>query len=307
MKFKKNILLAAAVAAIIAMTPFSALAAVKVGIYGDSRIYGVDTVFDKYITLTSTGTGLIKNHATIKITLKNGEFATDDNGNYLPVYMTDSHSMLEREELGEKLEEGSLNGMAFLPSDDDTVIVTLPENMIDKYAQIMFSASAVDYGDVSLTLSDNRDIDFVVDENTAWDNEKDDEEEEPQIETAEIKVGSNVIYAGDDEIDVDMPAFISTNGYVKIPLRAVSEIFNSDIYWNGAENTIEIINGDDRVVMTVSDNRMYVNDYATPLVSAPEISNGRTFIALRDLEKIFNIENLQWDEETKTATFDYYK
>ncbi|MPM94283.1 hypothetical protein SDC9_141429 [bioreactor metagenome] len=179
--------------------------------------------------------------------------------------------------------------------------------MIDKYAQIMFSASAVEYGDVSLSISDNRDIKFVVEENSAWENESTEKEEGPQKETAEIKVGSNVINAGDDEIKVDMPAFISSNGYVKIPLRAVSEIFDADIYWNGAENIIEIDNGDDTVVMTVSENRMFVNDYATPLVSAPEISNGRTFIALRDLEKVFNIENLQWNAETNTATFDYYK
>lgn len=307
MKLKHKLFLILSLSVVSVMIPFSALAAVKVGIYGDSRIYGVDNIFDKYITLTSTGTDLIKNHATITITLENGEFATDEYGNYLPVYMTDSRSMLDREELNGRLEDGSLNGMAFLPTDDDMVSVTLPQNMIDKYAQIMFSASAVEFGDVSLSLSDNRDINFIVEENTAWDNEEDNEEEEPKIVTAEIEIGSNIIYAGDNEIEVDMPAFISTNGYVKIPLRAVSEIFGSDIYWNGVENTIEIINGDNKVVMTVSDNRMFVNDYATPLVSAPEISNGRTFIALRDLVKIFDIENIQWDEETKTATFDYYE
>ena len=58
--------------------------------------------------------------------------------------------------------------------------------------------------------------------------------------------------------------------------------------------------------MTVNDKRMFVNDYATPLNSAPEISDGRTFIPIRDLEKIFDIENLEWDTATRTATFDYY-
>lgn len=307
MKFRHKFQLVLVAVAVSIMVPFSALAAVKVGIYGDSRIYGVDTEFDKYITLTSDGLGLIKNHATIKITLDNGEFSTDANGNFLPVYMTDSRSMLNREEIDAKLADGSLNGMAFLPTDCDTVSVTIPENMIDKYAQIMFSASAVEYGDVSLSISDNRHIKFVVEENTAWDNENTTKDEGPQKETAEITVGSNVIYAGDNEIKVDMPAFISSNGYVKIPLRAVSEIFDADVYWNGAEKTVNIVNGKDTVIMKVSDRRMYVNDYATPLVSAPEISNGRTFIALRDLEKIFKIENINWDQETNTVTFDYYK
>jgi len=306
-KFRLKVLFAASLTTIVALTPFNAIAAVNIGIYGDSRIYGVDTVFDKYITLTADGTGLIKNHATLTITLENGEFAVDENGKYLPVYVTDSHSMLERKDIDQKLQDGTLNGIAFLPTDNNTVIVTIPEFMIDKYAQIMFSASAVNFGDVSLSISDNRDLTFIVEENSAWEDKKDNEDKGPQIQTAKIKVGSNIIYTGDTEIDVDMPAFISTNGYVKIPLRAVAEIFGADIYWNGVEKSIHIKNGDDSVVMTVSDNRMYVNDYATPLVSAPEISNGRTFIALRDLEKIFNIENLNWNDETKTATFDYYK
>lgn len=306
MKLRHKIELSVAAIIISSLVPLSALAAVKLGIYGESRIHGVNTVFDKYITLTSTGTELIKNHATIKITLENGAFAVDKNGNYLPVYMTDSHEMLGREKMEEMLSGGTLNGMAFLPTDAETISVTLPENMIDKYAQIMFSASAVEYGDVSISLSDNRDIEFIVEEDSAWGN-KTDADEAPQLVSAEIKIGANVIYAGDDEIEVDVPAFVSTNGYVKIPIRAISEIFRADIYWNGAEGTIYILNGDDRVVMSVGDNRMYVNDYATPLVSAPEINNGRVFIALRDLAKIFDIENLQWDEAKETALFDFYK
>lgn len=306
MKLRHKIELSVAAIIISSLVPLSALAAVKLGIYGESRIHGVNTVFDKYITLTSTGTELIKNHATIKITLENGAFAVDKNGNYFPVYMTDSHEMLGREKMEEMLSGGTLNGMAFLPTDAETISVTLPENMIDKYAQIMFSASAVEYGDVSISLSDNRDIEFIVEEDSAWGN-KTDADEAPQLVSAEIKIGANVIYAGDDEIEVDVPAFVSTNGYVKIPIRAISEIFRADIYWNGAEGTIYILNGDDRVVMSVGDNRMYVNDYATPLVSAPEINNGRVFIALRDLAKIFDIENLQWDEAKETALFDFYK
>ncbi len=308
MKAKQKLITAAMAAAMVTMLPFSAFAAVKIGIYGESRIYGVDTVFNKYITLKSTGYGLVRNHASLKITLVNGKFAKDGKGNYMPVYLTDSKKELTREEIETGLADGSLKGMAFLPTEDDYVRVVVPENMIDKYAQIMFSASAAEYGNVGLTISNNRDIDFIVEENTAWDDAEDPEEETPVHEKhkAKITVGSNVIYAGDKEIKADVPAFIGYDGYVKIPLRAVSEIFGSEIYWNGAEKTITIYNGEDKTVMTVNDKRMFVNDYATPLNSAPEISDGRTFIPIRDLEKIFDIENLEWDTATRTATFDYY-
>ena len=80
MKAKQKLITAAMAAAMVTMLPFSAFAAVKIGIYGESRIYGVDTVFNKYITLKSTGYGLVRNHAALKITLVNGKFAKDDKG-----------------------------------------------------------------------------------------------------------------------------------------------------------------------------------------------------------------------------------
>ena len=54
MKAKQKLITAAMAAAMVTMLPFSAFAAVKIGIYGESRIYGVDTVFNKYITLKSS-------------------------------------------------------------------------------------------------------------------------------------------------------------------------------------------------------------------------------------------------------------
>ena len=55
-----------------------------------------------------------------------------------------------------------------------------------------------------------------------------------------IPIGSNIIYIGDEQLDIDIPAYISNN-LVKLPLRAVTEIFGAKVYWNGAEKTILIL------------------------------------------------------------------
>lgn len=306
MKLKHKLMIATSAVLMAAMVPVSALASVKVKIYGDRRVYGTETPFDAYIELKSTGYGLINNTTTIKLTLNNGKFATDSDGNYLPVYITDSKGETDRDEITSKLSDGSLYGFGFMPADDNYVKVTLPEDMIDDYAQIMFTATAKDYGDVTVSLSDNRNIKYIVEREDT--NEKEIVKEHKKAEPVKvvIPIGSEVIYIGDEKLSVDVPAYVSGD-ITKIPLRAVSEIFDTDIYWNGAEKSVTIYAGDDEIIMRIGDIKMYVNGYAVPLSTAPEISDGRTFLPLRDVTQIFGINDINWDAKTKTVSFDYTK
>lgn len=302
MKFKHKLMTAASTALVAAMLPINAFAAVQVDIYGDRRVYGKNTPFDTYVELESTGYGLINNTATIKLTLENGKFATDSLGNYLPVYITDSKTDLERDDIADGLESGSLEGFGIVPSDEDYVKITLPEKMIDGYAQIMFTATAKEYGDVTLSLSDNRDINYIVQRDDKPDEEKN-TAEQVQPTKVVIPIGSQVIYIGDETYKLDVPPYI-TNDVTKLPLRAISDIFKADIYWNGAEKSIDIEVGEDKIEMAVGNPKMYVNGYAVPLSSAPEISDGRAFVPLRDMAQIFGIDDIKWDGESKTVSFE---
>lgn len=302
MKFKHKLMTAASTALVAAMLPINAFAAVQVDIYGDRRVYGKNTPFDTYVELESTGYGLINNTATIKLTLENGKFATDSSGNYLPVYITDSKTDLERDDIADGLESGSLEGFGIVPSDEDYVKITLPEKMIDGYAQIMFTATAKEYGDVTLSLSDNRDINYIVQRDDKSDEEKN-TAEQVQPTKVVIPIGSQVIYIGDETYKLDVPPYI-TNDVTKLPLRAISDIFKADIYWNGAEKSIDIEVREDKIKMAVGNPKMYVNGYAVPLSSAPEISDGRAFVPLRDMAQIFGIDDIKWDGESKTVSFE---
>lgn len=302
MKFKHKLMTAASTALVAAMLPINAFAAVQVDIYGDRRVYGKNTPFDTYVELESTGYGLINNTATIKLTLENGKFVTDSSGNYLPVYITDSKTDLERDDIADGLESGSLEGFGIVPSDEDYVKITLPEKMIDGYAQIMFTATAKEYGNVTLSLSDNRDINYIVQRDDKSDEEKN-TAEQVQPTKVVIPIGSQVIYIGDETYKLDVPPYI-TNDVTKLPLRAISDIFKADIYWNGAEKSIDIEVGEDKIHMAVGNPKMYVNGYAVPLSSAPEISDGRAFVPLRDMSQIFGIDDIKWDGESKTVSFE---
>lgn len=302
MKFKHKLMTAASTALVAAMLPINAFAAVQVDIYGDRRVYGKNTPFDTYVELESTGYGLINNTATIKLTLENGKFATDSLGNYLPVYITDSKTDLERDDIADGLESGSLEGFGIIPSDEDYVKITLPEKMIDGYAQIMFTATAKEYGDVTLSLSDNRDINYIVQRDDKSDEEKN-TAEQVQPTKVVIPIGSQVIYIGDETYKLDVPPYI-TNDVTKLPLRAISDIFKADIYWNGAEKSIDIEVREDKIKMAVGNPKMYVNGYAVPLSAAPEISDGRAFVPLRDMAQIFGIDDIKWDSESKTVSFE---
>lgn len=302
MNFKHKLMTAASTALVAAMLPINAFAAVQIDIYGDRRVYGKDTPFDTYVELESTGYGLINNTATIKLTLENGKFATDSSGNYLPVYITDSKTDLERDDIADGLESGSLEGFGIVPSDEDYVKITLPEKMIDGYAQIMFTATAKEYGDVTLSLSDNRDINYIVQRDDKSD-EKENTAEQVQPTKVVIPIGSQVIYIGDETYKLDVPPYI-TNDVTKLPLRAISDIFKADIYWNGAEKSIDIEVGEDKIEMAVGNPKMYVNGYAVPLSSAPEISDSRAFVPLRDMAQIFGIDDIKWDGESKTVSFE---
>lgn len=302
MKFKHKLMTAASTALVAAMLPINAFAAVQVDIYGDRRVYGKNTPFDTYVELESTGYGLINNTATIKLTLENGKFVTDSSGNYLPVYITDSKTDLERDDIADGLESGSLEGFGIVPSDEDYVKITLPEKMIDGYAQIMFTATAKEYGDVTLSLSDNRDINYIVQRDDKSDEEKN-TAEQVQPTKVVIPIGSQVIYIGDETYQLDVPPYI-TNDVTKLPLRAISDIFKADIYWNGAEKSIDIEVGEDKIHMAVGNKKMYVNGYVVPLSAAPEISDGRAFVPLRDMAQIFGIDDIKWDGESKTVSFE---
>ncbi len=120
-----------------------------------------------------------------------------------------------------------------------------------------------------------------------------------------VPVGESYIIAGETQITLDTPAYISADGYTMLPVRAVSKALGVDtnnVLWNAETRTVTIMYAQRIISMTVGQKIVYVNGSAIPTSAAPEITNERTFLPLRDLGTALGVTNVAWDATTKTAT-----
>ena len=120
-----------------------------------------------------------------------------------------------------------------------------------------------------------------------------------------VPVGENYIIAGEKQIALDVPAYVSAAGYTMLPVRAVATalgINNSNVLWDGATKTVTILYGQRIITMVAGQKVVYVNGSAIPASASVEIVNGRTFLPMRDLGTALGVTDITWDAATKTAT-----
>ena len=120
-----------------------------------------------------------------------------------------------------------------------------------------------------------------------------------------VTIGADTLTAGDKVIALDVPAYIA-NGYTMLPVRAVTEALSgvAIVRWDDASKTAIITFGSRIVSMTVGKNTMSINGVEVAMQAAPEITNERIFIPLRDLGYALGLNDskINWDDATKTAT-----
>lgn len=119
-----------------------------------------------------------------------------------------------------------------------------------------------------------------------------------------IPIGSTTMTAGENQVTLDAPAYISADGYTMLPLRAVATalgIPNESVLWDGATRTVTIMYGSKVIVMTVGQKTMYLNGSPVPASAAPEITNERTFLPVRDLGTALGVSDLTWDTDPATG------
>lgn len=117
-----------------------------------------------------------------------------------------------------------------------------------------------------------------------------------------IGVGSTEISAGEDTIRLDEPAYINKDNYTMLPTRAVSEALGATVNWDEDSRTVSILSGSRIVSMKIGEKTMYINGTPVPMNTAPEITNSRTFIPVRDLANALGIKNIDWSEDSSTIT-----
>jgi len=91
------------------------------------------------------------------------------------------------------------------------------------------------------------------------------------------------------------------NGRMLIPLRAVSEKFNSEVTWNQAKKSITIIRGKRELLLHVNSRTALLNNAALSLDVPARIDNGTTYIPARVFAEAFGGTAL-WSEQERQAT-----
>ena len=117
-----------------------------------------------------------------------------------------------------------------------------------------------------------------------------------------ITIGATTMAVGTDTVTLDTPAYINAENYTELPLRAVSEAFGATVGWDDASRTVTIMMGQRIVSMTIGSKTMYINGTPVAMNTAPEITNSRTFVPVRDLANALGITKIDWNEASATVT-----
>lgn len=126
-----------------------------------------------------------------------------------------------------------------------------------------------------------------------------------------VTIDSTTMLVDGKEVTLDVPAYLSAEGWTMLPVRAVTEALASasnsqPVDWiAGNPGTIMIYYGDKTVSMTLGSTTMYINGTPVPMSTAPVIVNDRAFLPMRDLGRALGLSDSQiaWDATARTATF----
>ena len=120
-----------------------------------------------------------------------------------------------------------------------------------------------------------------------------------------VPVGEKYLIAGEEQVALDVPAYISAQGYTMLPVRAVATalgINNNNVLWNQASRTVTILYGQRIITMVAGQKVVTVNGNTIPASATVQIKDGRTFLPMRDLATALGVTDITWDAATKTAT-----
>lgn len=137
--------------------------------------------------------------------------------------------------------------------------------------------------------------DVVIDINSDFEEEKDEEEKVDPNKEIEVFVDGKKL-----EFDVDP---IIVNGRTLVPMRAIFEALGAKVEWYGDTQTVTAKISDTLISLKIGDNKLYKNGIETELEASPVLYNGRTLVPVRAVSESFE-RNVEWDEKTRTVTID---
>lgn len=166
------------------------------------------------------------------------------------------------------------------------------KNTDSKGSYSLQSNSKSKQDDKDIMINDSIKNDY--NENTPSQNEN-----EPQIK---MSIGDKNMFIGDSIVTFDTAPYINSDNRSMFPVRAISEAFGAIVDWNNTTQVVTLTIDTRIVSMQIGSNIMYINGTPTQMNTAPEITDNRTFIPIRDIANAIGIQNIDWDESTNSVT-----
>ena len=114
-----------------------------------------------------------------------------------------------------------------------------------------------------------------------------------------ITVGASTMAVGTETVNLDAPAYINSENYTMLPVRAISEAFGATVNWDNASRTVTVLSGQRIISMTIGSRTMYINGTPVAMNTTAAIVNDRTFIPVRDLANSLGISAINWTEASE--------
>jgi len=276
-----------------------------------------NTKIETPIVITEAEAGLWDTNAVFTLTVDRGDMIQFEDD---ATFAVNEDSSLELKD--KKTEDGELAFAIKSEYDDEAAVVTIKD--IELFMQRNVPAGAYNlkvatsmstaYDKAALYAADGKDnniIDDVSDySNTvkeAFINVVTGGRDQDNLFTTKVvvPVGESYLIAGEEKVELDVPAYISAAGYTMLPVRAVSKalgVNTNNVLWSAEARTVTIMYGQRIITMTVGQKVVYVNGSAIPSSAAPEITGDRVFLPMRDLATALGVTDITWDAATKTAT-----
>lgn len=98
----------------------------------------------------------------------------------------------------------------------------------------------------------------------------------------------------------DAQAFSDENNRTLVPVRFVAEKMKAKVGWEPQTKTVPIEQGDQRIRLTIGENKVTVNGEDVTFDTKAIMSGGRTFVPLRFVSEVLGVE-VNWDGATSTV------
>lgn len=114
--------------------------------------------------------------------------------------------------------------------------------------------------------------------------------------------GNTSIILNGNKLDTTSVADVENmNGTIMIPIRVVTENLKYKVTWNQEEKTVEIVNQDKTILLTIGSKNAIVDGETYKLSIAPQISKSTALVPLRFVGDQTGLK-VSWDNHSKTVS-----